>query len=118
MQKQKRDHVSSKILHVFSKNFLPTPKSAKRKIGLECEFPLVKQNGEAAGYDTVRGMFRHLARGGYALHKDEGTGEVIAAQKENGFGKGRFGYQGDTIGTDVGYCTVEMSLTPEENLYD
>lgn len=116
MQKEKQDDVFSKILRVFTKNFLSRQKSAKRKIGLECEFPVVFESGDAVSYGVIRLMFRHLGKLGFTLHKDEGTGEVVAADGAISDGKGRFGYNKDTIGTDVGYCTVEVSFAPEENL--
>lgn len=114
--KTKENGISKKLVRIFSKNFISPRKKTTRKIGLECEFPVVFESGEAVSYDIIRKMFQYLEMKGFLLHKDEGTGEIVAADFAMSMGKGRFGYKKDTIGTDVGYCTVEVSFSPEENL--
>src|SRR5579872_1514193 len=110
--------MNSDLVTVFTKNYHAKPrKRTLRKIGIELEFPIVKDNGEAVTYTTIRKMFRWLEKKGWQIIKDEGTGENIAAEKSVDMGIGRFGYEKDVIGTDVGYCTVETSLTPEDNLF-
>lgn len=105
-------------VQTFAKNYKSKPKNGVlRKVGLELELPIVKDNGEAVSYTTVRKMFTWLEKNGWQTVKDEGTGETVAAEKSISDGKGRFGYTTDTIGTDVGYCTVETSLSPEDNIY-
>lgn len=106
------------LVKTFSKNYKPKPKkSALRKIGIELELPIVKDNGEAVNYSTIRDLFVWLEKQNWKIIKDEGTEENVAAEKSVSSGRGRFGYNTDTIGTDVGYCTVETSLTPEDNLF-
>lgn len=106
------------IVQTFKKNYRPNPgKNVLRKIGIELELPIVRNNGEAIDYQTTRDMFAWLAKRGWELSKDEGTGENVEAQKSLSSSTGRFGYEKDVIGTDVGYCTVETSLSPEDDLF-
>ncbi len=108
-----------KATNIFESNYLPKPsKNTLRKIGIELEFPVVNNEGEAVNYKIIRKLFQSLKRDGWSLNKDEGTSEVVSAERLNSNGVGRFGYNKDVIGTDVGYCTIETSLTPESNLFE
>jgi gamma-glutamylcysteine synthetase len=108
---------NSDLVETFVKNYIPRPNDGTlRKIGIELEFPVVQDNGEAVSYDTIRKMFAWLEEKGWQVVRDGGTGESVEAVKSISEGKGRFGYEKDIIGTDVGYCDVETSLSPEDNL--
>lgn len=107
----------SKSLETFVKNYGARPQNTRRTIGIELELPVVKDDGSAVDYDTIRELFRWLESQGWSISKDEGTGESVEASKAISQSKGRFGYDKDVIGTDVGYCTVETSLSPEDNLF-
>src|SRR5579863_4404263 len=109
----------SDLTNVFSKNYKQKPsRHTLRKIGIELELPIVKDTGEAVEYTTIRKMFSWLEKHEWKVSRDERTREIVAAEKSVSKGKGRFGYETDVIGTDVGYCTVETSLTPEDNLFE
>lgn len=106
------------LVNTFRKNYRPKLHDTNlRKVGIELEFPIVKDNGEAVDYDIIRKMFSWLEKKDWKIAKDGGTGEIVAAEKSISKGEGRFGYDKDVIGTDVGYCTVEASLSPEDNLF-
>jgi gamma-glutamylcysteine synthetase len=109
--------IHEELLHVFKKRFGPKPSTSRRMVGLECEFPVVHKTGEAVNYNIIRGIFPYLQELGFGLCRDEGTGETVVAEMALGQGRGRFGYEKDRIGTDLGYCTIELSLTPEDNLF-
>jgi glutamate--cysteine ligase len=106
------------IVETFSKNFLPKPHTpTHRKVGIELEFPIVQDNGEAVSYQTINNMFAWLESRGWQVTVDTGTGEKVEAVRSVSGGSGRFGYEKDVIGTDVGYCTVETALSPEDSLF-
>ncbi|MBB5867854.1 gamma-glutamylcysteine synthetase [Allocatelliglobosispora scoriae] len=88
-----------------------------RKIGVELEFPVVQSNGYAVEYSTIRRLFPWLEASGWQISRDEGTGECVEATHSAGRGQGRFGYVRDSISTDVGFCTIEVSLSPEDDLF-
>ncbi len=95
--------------------------SSKRKvrtIGLELEFPVVQKNGEAVKYETIKSFFSHLHKEGWQLSRDGGTNEITSASRSPQNLASGVTYSKDVIGTDVGYCTLETSLTPENSLVD
>lgn len=105
------------IVKAFSRNFASkTQTSELRKIGLELELPMVTGSGEAVSYHTVREMFHWLEKKGWETTVDGGTGEVVEARKSITRSKGRFGYDKDMVATEMGYCTVELSMCPEDDL--
>ena len=89
---------------------------AVRKIGLELELPVVTRDGEAVSYHTIKTMFSWLEKKGWETTVDGGTGEVVEARKSITPSRGRFGYGKDIIGTDLGYCTLELAMCPENDL--
>lgn len=102
----------------MQRNFPPRPEKFQRAVGLELEFPTVtRATGEAVPYDVIRRLFAGLEREGWVLYRDGGTREILAAEQELTGGRGRFGFEKDSIGTDVGYCTIETALTPENDLH-
>ncbi|HEV2403631.1 MAG TPA: glutamate-cysteine ligase family protein [Candidatus Saccharimonadales bacterium] len=106
------------IVEYFTRNFLPQPhESIRRKIGIEIELPVVESNGTTVKYSTIQRFFDWLENNGWRTTVDAGTGEKVAAERSVSAGKGRFGYDKDIIGTDVGYCTLETSLSPENDLF-
>ncbi len=111
-------HTMSAYVDTFNKNFLPEPKvSQLRNIGLELEFPIVKNNGFAVDYQTILKLFAWLEEKGWKATSDTGTGEIVEMSKSITNGHGRFGFEKTVIGTDVGYCTIEVALTPHNNLF-
>ncbi|MBZ4321105.1 glutamate-cysteine ligase family protein [Streptomyces huiliensis] len=79
------------------------------KIGIESELPVVDRNGFAAGHEAVRSVFRRLAaRDGFRPYADTPGGEPVGV---------RAALPGGTldIGTDYGFCTIEVALPPEED---
>lgn len=108
----------SKVVDYFKQNYRRKP-SRPPKIGLELEYPLTNIKGEAIQWKTTSKTFKTLKKPKWKHVKDEGTGEIIALKcPQRKDSKGNFGYSQDVIGTDVGACTLEMSLTPEVNLYN
>ncbi|HUB93102.1 MAG TPA: glutamate-cysteine ligase family protein [Verrucomicrobiae bacterium] len=106
------------LVQAFSKNYLTKSQAGpRRKIGIELEFPIVDDCGEAVSYSVLKEMFTWLGAKGWNIKLDGGTGEKVEAKKSLTSGTGRFNYDEDTIGTDVGYCTLETSLCPEDDLF-
>jgi glutamate--cysteine ligase len=93
--------------------------SVKRKIGLECEFPIVNsKTGEAVDYDTIRSLFNYLKGQGHKASYDTGTNEMVGVEIESSdIVSSQVNYKTDVVGTDVGYCTVEISFVPADNIY-
>jgi glutamate--cysteine ligase len=109
--------MNNQLIEVFTRNFKKNNKSAARKIGLECEFPLVNRDGKAINYDVLRGMFQHLKSQGFELYKDVVTDETLYATKVFTADQEQFGFNKNVIGTDTGYCTLEVALKPDDNLF-
>lgn len=107
--------MNNKLLELFVSNFQKN-KEKLRKIGLEVEFPLVEFTGRAVKYDIVRGMFKFLKTKGFELYKDAETSEVIYAKKKDQSNISRESFH-SIIGTDTGYCTIEIALQPEDSLF-
>jgi gamma-glutamylcysteine synthetase len=105
-------------VRTFTRTFLPRPPDRPhRKVGLELEFPIVRGDGHAVDYTVIAGLFTWLAGKGWDLVTDEGTGATVAASRPWPTGHGRFGYAADVISTDVGFCTLEVSLCPDDDLF-
>lgn len=108
----------SATVNIFKKNFLSKPTSHQlRNIGIELEFPIVKHNGFAVDYQTVLKLFAWLMKKDWNASVDTGTGEIVEVSKSTTNSHGRFGYEKNVIGTDVGYCTIEIALSPHDNLF-
>ena len=88
--------------------------SAKRKIGLEMEFPIVTNDGYAPSLGEVLPVFDYLQSLGFDVKRDTGTGAPIAA-----YGS----FLGDAKAVDkveleLGYCVLEIAIRPTETIFD
>ncbi|HLN18888.1 MAG TPA: glutamate-cysteine ligase family protein, partial [Patescibacteria group bacterium] len=79
------------------------------KIGLEFEFPLVRQDGSAATYDDNIKLWEEWKKLGYTIKKDPYTQKIIGGYKKTPEGILE-------VGTDYPTCTFEVGLPPEKNL--
>lgn len=79
------------------------------KIGIESEFPVVDNDGEVTTREAVEAVFRWLIeRHGFEPYHDGMTGCLVGARK----------LQGESrldVGTDYGFCTLEVAFPPEES---
>lgn len=108
----------NRLVAETQEHFRPREKGQLRGVAVEFEFPTVSMpTGQAIGYDVLRRVFQELGDEGWDLHQDTGTGEVVEAVQSITGGRGRFGFDKDVIGTDLGLCTIETALTPEESIH-
>ncbi len=104
------------LLTEFTKKFKSRADSDTKGIGIECELPIVNQEGEAASLRVIYGLFDYLATTGFELKVDKYTQKPIAATRINLESALQFGYGVDTIATDLGFSTLEIALAPQANL--
>lgn len=80
-------------------------------IGIEIELPLVDRNGTAASYESVRNLFRLLMeRYNFEPYFDTFTTELIGVRKRQERGW-------IDVGTDYGFCTLEVAFPPEDSFF-
>lgn len=80
------------------------------RIGIESELPVVDQHGEAAGRDAVVAVFDWLvSRHQFVAYRDGTTGAVVGVRTAQG-------EHGLDVGTDYGFCTLEVAFPPEDSL--
>lgn len=81
------------------------------KIGIELELPVVDRNGEAASYESVRNLFKRLIEQySFEPYFDTFTTELIGVKKQQGMGW-------IDVGTDYGFCTLEVAFPPEDGFF-
>ena len=111
--------MKDKLVEVFVSKF-NWKKETPRKIGLEVEFPVVDLTGKAVSYSIIKEMFRFLETKGFELHKDATTSEIIYAREPLNLDQKSHTSSSSIstiIGTDSGYCTLEIALKPQDNLF-
>ena len=111
--------MKDRLVEVFISNFNPN-KETPRKIGLELEFPVVDITGKAVSYVIVQQMYRFLETKGFELNQDPITSEIVSAKEPlNLLAKSHTSEESIStiISTDSGYCTLEISLKPQDNLF-
>ena len=82
------------------------------RIGIESELPVVTRDGEAASREAVGALFQWLVdHYHFEPYHDGHTGTLIGVRREEGAGR-------LDVGTDYGYCTLEVAFPPEESFSD
>lgn len=110
--------MQSQILYKeYTKNFKKKESLTSKKIGIECEFPVVTAEGRAVPLNTVQGLFLFLEQKGFQLTRDDYTHSVIAAERINRISINKSGYCKDVVTTDLGIATLEIAMAPQENLF-
>lgn len=109
--------MKSQLIEVFNRNLKKPDTNFIRKIGLECEFPLVDTTGNAIRYYVLVGLFKNLESHGFELHEDQTTGEIIYGTKFLEANGEESPFNKIVIGTDAGYCTLEVAFKPESTLF-
>ena len=107
----------SALLTEFTQKFKPQTDLPSKGIGIECEFPIVDQVGNAVSLEIIHRLFEYLAKEGFELKVDEYTHQPIAATRVNLSSALCFDYGEDTITTDLGFSTLEIALAPQTNLW-
>ncbi len=105
------------IINKFKKSFNFDKNQLSRGIGIECEIPIVEEQGSAVSLPVIQQMFLYLGRIGFELEHDDYSDLIIAAKRVNKKSLANFDYPTDTITTDTAYSTVEVVLAPQANLY-
>ena len=81
-----------------------------RLIGIESELPVVDCHGEAAGREAMAAVFGALvADHGFEPYHDGHTGVLAGVRRHHGTGR-------LDVGTDFGFCTLEIAFPPEPGL--
>ncbi|MGK0364314.1 MAG: glutamate--cysteine ligase [Saprospiraceae bacterium] len=109
--------MEQQLITKFRNAFCAKEKLYARGIGIECEIPIVTEQGEAIHLDIVQAMFTHLGETGFELETDEYSGLLMAAKRINVKSAEKFDFSIDTITTDIGYSTIEIVLAPQKKLY-
>jgi gamma-glutamylcysteine synthetase len=79
-------------------------------IGIESELPVVDRHGEAAGREAMTALFQALAADhDFEPYHDGHTGALVGVHRLQGAGR-------LDVGTDFGFCTLEVALPPERDL--
>ncbi|TDA66983.1 MAG: hypothetical protein D9V47_11745 [Clostridia bacterium] len=81
-----------------------------RGTGLELKFPAVNQRGEAIGFETLQKLWAFLATRGWDLSLDPHYGWPVSASFPNKYCR-------DVIGTETGFCKLEISLAYQDDLH-
>jgi gamma-glutamylcysteine synthetase len=105
-------------VELFSNSYPRNLWSQQRKLGIECEFPIVeKSTGQAPPFAIIEGMFHFLESRGYTTIVDSGTKQVVRAEKAHEDLDSRPRKPGiNVIELELGYCTIEVSVGPESML--
>jgi len=101
------------IIKHFKKGFkeAEAKRSSEPRIGAELKFPVVKENGEAVGKDSIKRLWKFLDKKGWNPYQDPVTGQVVGAVKP--------GPQNDTLAScETGYCKVEFSLAHVADIHE
>ncbi len=110
--------LDQQILSQFKQSFNYNKKTSFRGIGIECELPVVTDEGEAVGLSIIQNMFSHLETLGFELEIDNFSNLIIAATRKASGKLTKFDFNSHTITTDTGYSIVEVVLAPRRNLHD
>jgi gamma-glutamylcysteine synthetase len=79
------------------------------RIGIESELPVVTRSGEAASRQKVGALFEWLVdHHRFEPYHDGHTGALVGVRRAEGAGW-------LDVGTDYGYCTLEVAFPPEES---
>ena len=114
----KRDKmIKEQIITEFKNAFCTYKTQSLRGIGIECEIPVVTEEGEAVSLSVIQAMFSYLKKQGFEIEWDESTDLMIAAKRTNHKSAEKFDYHFDTITTDTAFSTLEIVLAPQDNLH-
>jgi len=109
--------VTQQIVNHIKNAFHINDASIYRGIGIECEIPIVTEEGKVVPFSIVQEMFAYLGEIGFELKRDSYAGMIVAAKRKNEESQKRFDYCMDTVTTDVGYGIIEVVLAPQDNLH-
>ncbi len=82
-----------------------------RRIGLEMEYPLVRDDGSTIQLDVLEYLWEELERSGWNLQQDMALGTFCGASFPSQL-PGSKPDERDVVTTDFGYPTLEVSLAP------
>ncbi len=80
-----------------------------KKIGIELEMPLVKQNYLAADFDDAKKLFLDFSTQGWIKKNDPNTGALIGVKRETPNGL-------EMLSNELAVCVLEASLAPVYSL--
>ncbi len=104
------DSIGDYFIRAFREKLAILP-AIRRRVGAELKFPLVREDGEAASYETVCMLWLHLSERGWEPWNDPVTGEVVGARKP--------GEMNFTVAScETGYCKTEFSLAHVADLFE
>lgn len=86
-------------------------KGTPRMVGAEIKFPIVKKDGSAIDYENLLELYDFLLKKGFKARKDPYSGDIKEVYREQRISE-------DVIGTETGFCKLELSIAPESNIFD
>ncbi|MEJ2696765.1 MAG: hypothetical protein P8013_08955 [Candidatus Sulfobium sp.] len=85
-------------------------KERGRRIGSELKFPIVEEDGSAAGLDKTEALWDFLSRKGWTTFCDASSGKTAGAVRPGEMNEHR-------ASCETGYCKVEFSLAHAGDLH-
>lgn len=85
-------------------------KERGRRIGSELKFPIVEEDGAAAGLDKTEALWNFLSRKGWTTFCDAATGKTAGAVRPGEMNEHR-------ASCETGFCKVEFSLAHAGDLH-
>jgi gamma-glutamylcysteine synthetase len=109
--------INQQIVTNFKSEFSSNLVTSLRGIGIECEIPVVTEQGEIVSLETIQLMFAYLEEKGFEIEYDKYSGLAATAKRINNQSNKTFDYNLDQITTESGYSTLELVLAPQDNLH-
>ncbi len=88
-----------------------------RGIGIEAEFPIVTQQGEAVSLSTIQKFFSYLNEEGFHIERDHFSNYITSASRINDQSAEQFDHHIDIITIEAGCSVLEIALAPQNNLH-
>ncbi|MFW6113699.1 MAG: glutamate-cysteine ligase family protein [Actinomycetota bacterium] len=96
-----------RILEYYLKRFDSKDRAgslkSRRQVGMEAKFCLTDSLGEAVEREALEGLFRHLERRGWELHRDLNLGIATSAARASSTCPA-------VVATGTGHCKIEFSV--------
>ncbi len=102
------------LAEFFGRAFARRSGQAFRQVALECEFIVVDHAGAAPSREVIQDVLERLDDYGFHLVRDPWTGDVVLAKRK--VAKPHGGEE--TVSTDLGYPTIEVTTPPTQTLFD
>ena len=106
--------IDRELAELFGRAYARRSSQACRQVALECEFPVVDHAGAAPSRDVIQDVLQRLDGCGFDLVRDPWTGDLVLAKREAATSQGGE----ETVSTDLGYPTIEVTTSATPTLFD